>query len=305
MQRAQGLGAGAPVAAPTPWSTAGPDVGSERRVLVPDAALLLCRVLIPLVVVAAAAGLLVPDVYRDAPVWVAQARGQDLVTLVVAVPLLVAGLIGVERHSGRSTLLWIGAVGYLAYAYATYTFGAHFNRLFLVYVAIFGLALYTLVLGLLGVDAAGLADTFRRSTPTRLVGGSLIGMGVLTAVLWLAEDVPAVLSGRVPATVADAGLLTNPIHVLDLAVVLPGAVLTGALLLRRRPWGFVLGAYFLVKFATLGLAIISMSLFMLADGQPFDVPLSVVFSVWTAATVVLAWRFLSSISPPGLERNHP
>jgi hypothetical protein len=82
-------------------------------------------------------------------------------------------------------------------------------------------------------------------------------------------------------------------------------VLTGALLLRRRPWGFVLGAYFLVKFATLGLAIISMSLFMLAEGQPFDVPLSVVFSVWTAATVVLAWRFLSSISPPGLERNHP
>lgn len=127
-------------------------------------------------------------------------------------------------------------------------------------------------------------------------------MGVLTAVLWLAEEVPAVLSGRIPATVADAGLLTNPIHVLDLAIVLPGAVLTGTLLLRRRPWGFVLGAYFLVKFATLGLAIISMSLFMLAEGQPFEVPLSVVFSLWTAVTVVLAWRFLSSISLLGLDR---
>jgi hypothetical protein len=302
MQQTERVGVGAPVAAPASWRATGPNISSKRRVLVPDPALLLCRVLIPLVVVAAGAGLLAPGVYRDAPVWVAQARGQDLVTLVVALPLLVAGLIGVERGSGRSTLLWIGVVGYLAYAYATYAFGAHFNGLFLVYVGIFGLALYTLVLGLLGVDAAGLAGTFRRSTPTRLVGGSLIGMGALTAVLWLAEDVPAVLSSRVPATVADAGLLTNPIHVLDLAIVLPGAVLTGALLVRRRPWGFVLGAYFLVKFATLGLAIISMSLFMLAEGQPFDVPLSVVFTVWTAATVVLAWRFLSSISPPGLDR---
>jgi hypothetical protein len=48
------------------------------------------------------------------------------------------------------------------------------------------------------------------------------------------------------------GLLNNPIHVLDLGLVLPAAVLTGVLLARRRPWGFVLGAYFLVKFTTLG-----------------------------------------------------
>ena len=53
-----------------------------------------------------------------------------------------------------------------------------------------------------------------------------------------------------------------------LGLVLPAAVLTGVLLVRRRPWGFVLGAYFLVKFTTLGLAIMSMSVFMVADGQP-------------------------------------
>jgi len=50
----------------------------------------------------------------------------------------------------------------------------------------------------------------------------------------------------------EVGLLNNPIHVLDLGLVLPAAVLTGVLLARRRPWGFVLGAYFLVKFTTLG-----------------------------------------------------
>ena len=55
----------------------------------PAPTLLLSRVLLLLVVVAAGAGLGVPGVYRDAPVWVTQARGQDLVTLVVAVPLLV------------------------------------------------------------------------------------------------------------------------------------------------------------------------------------------------------------------------
>jgi hypothetical protein len=299
MQHAQAVGVSASSAALTSWSTAGPNTSSRRRVLVAAPALLLSGLLIPPVLVATGAGLLVPGVYRDAPVWAAQARGQDLVTLLVAVPLLVAGLIGAARGSVRSLLVWIGAVAYLAYAYATYAFGAHFNPLFLVYVASFGLALYALVLGLVGVDAGTLAATFPRSAPTRLVGTSLIAMGLLTAALWLAQDVSAIASGRVPASVTEAGLLTNPIHVLDLAIVLPGAVLTGALLLRRRPWGFILAASFLVKFATLGLATISMSLFMLAEHQPFDLSLSVVFSVWTIGAVFLAWRYLSSLSPPG------
>jgi hypothetical protein len=44
--------------------------------------------LAPFVALAAGIGLLVPGFYRDAPTWVSQARGQDLVTLLVGVPLL-------------------------------------------------------------------------------------------------------------------------------------------------------------------------------------------------------------------------
>ena len=55
---------------------------------------------------------------------------------------------------------------------------------------------------------------------------------------------------------------------LDLGLVLPACAVAGFLLVRRSAWGFVLGPYFLVNFAALGVAIISMTLFMLADGQP-------------------------------------
>ncbi len=50
-----------------------------------------------------------------------------------------------------------------------------------------------------------------------------------------------------------------------------------------------------MKFTTLGLAIMSMSVLMVADGQPLSVPLMVVFAVWTVASAVLAWLFLSSV----------
>src|SRR5438132_5708886 len=122
-----------------------------------------------LAAVAAATGLLAPSVYRDAPSWVAQARGQDLVTVVVVVPLMLATQVGARRGSTRAFLVWLGCVGYIAYSYAIYAFSAHFNSLFLVYVATFGIGTYTLVFGLAGIDAARVARTFGQRTPTRLV----------------------------------------------------------------------------------------------------------------------------------------
>ena len=282
---------------PAERSTDLPLVGTSEGVLSAVPAWL-SLALVPFVALAAGTGLLVPGFYRDAPTWVSQARGQDLVTLLVGVPLLVVGLIGARRGSVRCLLLWLGAVGYMAYAYATYAFATHFNPLFLVYVLNFGLAVYALVFGLIRLDVGRLRSAFSPHAPTRLVAAALVGMGLLTALLWLGQDVPALLAGRVPGDVTEAGLLTNPIHVLDLGLVLPAAVLTGVLLARRRPWGFVLGAYFLVKFTTLGLAIMSMSVFMVADGQPLSVPLVVVFAVWTVVSAVLAWWFLSSVRAP-------
>jgi hypothetical protein len=282
---------------PADRSTDLPVVGTRESVLSAVPACL-SLVLVPFVALAAGTGLLVPGFYRDAPTWVSQARGQDLVTLLVGVPLLVVGLIGARRGSARCLLVWLGAVGYMAYAYATYAFATHFNPLFLVYVLNFGLSVYALVFGLIRLDVGRLRSAFSPDAPRRLVAGALVGMGLLVALLWLGQDVPALLAGRVPGDVTDAGLLTNPIHVLDLGLVIPAAVLTGVLLARRRPWGFVLGAYFLVRFTTLGLAIMSMSVFMVADGQPLSVPLVVVFAVWTVWSAVLAWWFLSSVSAP-------
>src|ERR1700682_1848506 len=282
---------------PAARSTDPPVVGTSESALSP-VPVWLSLALVPFVVLAAGTGLLVPGFYRDAPTWVSQARGQDLVTLLVGIPLLVVGLIGARRGSVRCLLLWLGAVGYMAYAYATYAFATHFNQLFLVYVVIFGLSVYALVFGLNRLDVGRLRTAFNPHAPTRLVAASLVGMGLIIGLLWLSQDVLALFAGQVPSDVTDAGLLTDPIHVLDLGLVIPAAVLTGVLLARRRPWGFVLGAYFLVKFTTLGLSIMSLGVFMVADGQPLSVPLVVVFAVWTVVSAVLAWRFLSSVRAP-------
>ncbi|HKJ93303.1 MAG TPA: hypothetical protein VJ957_09045, partial [Longimicrobiales bacterium] len=101
---------------------------------------------------ASLAGLLVPGLYRDPAVLRPQLYGQDVVTLFVGLPLLLAGMAGLARSSLRRRVLWLGALGYLIYTYATYAFGAVWNPLFLAYAALLGLSTYTFVLGLLATS---------------------------------------------------------------------------------------------------------------------------------------------------------
>src|ERR1700730_3302705 len=136
---------------PAARSTDPPVVGTSQSALSAVPAWL-SLALVPFAALAAGTGLLAPGFYREAPTWASQARGQDLVTLVVGVPLLVVGLIGARRGSVRCLLLWLGAVGYIAYAYVPYAFATHFNPLFLVYVLNLGLAAYALLFGLIRLD---------------------------------------------------------------------------------------------------------------------------------------------------------
>jgi hypothetical protein len=74
-----------------------------------------------LAALAAAAGLVVTGIYRDAPFWAQQARGTDLATLLVAVPVLAVGLWAAERGSAAGRLGVLAGLPYLAYNYATFS----------------------------------------------------------------------------------------------------------------------------------------------------------------------------------------
>ena len=122
-----------------------------------------------LVAIAAGVGFFIEDLYRDAPVNAAQAVGQDLITLVVALPVLIVSAVLALHGSMRAHLVWLGALGYLVYTYLSYALAIEFNSLFLVYVALVGLSLYILIGGLATTDFAEIKARFSRETPLKAV----------------------------------------------------------------------------------------------------------------------------------------
>jgi len=246
--------------------------------------------------IATTVGLFVPGFYRDAPVLLPQVYGQDLLTLAVAVPALAASLFFAVRGSLRAYVAWLGVTGYLLYTYASYAFMTAFNELYLVYVALLWLTLFAFVGGMARLDPAALKRRVGESPVRPYVAFQLLLVGLISA-LWLSAILPAILAGTVPPSVAEAGLPTSVIYSLDLGIVVPAFALSAYWLRNRRPWGYAFTAVLLVKIATLGGAVLAMTLFMIRDGQSVPLPQIVIFGALTLVGAVLTGRFLYAVDP--------
>lgn len=200
-----------------------------------------------LMLVQAGAGLAWPGLYRDNLFVATASRGNDLVTLVVALPLLLLALVLARRGSARAHLVWLGMLDYALYNYAFYLFGTAFNRLFLLYVALFALSLYTLLIALANVDVAAIRPAFPESLPNRWISGYMLFVALGLSSVYLAQSVGFIVTGDLPPIVVLSGHPTNIVFALDLSLVVPVLALGAWLLWRRHPWGYVLAIIANVK----------------------------------------------------------
>lgn len=234
----------------------------------PDTAFALSAVVAALAAAAAAAGLAVDGLYRDNAFVSAGWRGNDWVTLVVAVPALAGAARLARRGNPRAQLVWLGALDAVLYNFAFYLFGSALNRLFAVYAAIVALALASLLAALVAVDPAALAARVRWGRATRAAAGFALFVAAGLGVAELAQVLGFALNGGLPVVVERTGHPTHVVAALDLTLVVPYLALGGVLLWRRRSWGVVVAAVLLVKGAIYMLALVATTLSIMAAGFP-------------------------------------
>lgn len=185
-----------------------------------------------------------------------QARAQDLVNAVIVAPVIVACAVLALRGSERAFVIWLGAVAFTVYNYVIYTVAIPFGPLFLLWVVVLGLSVFALIGGVTAVDAGQAAVMFPNRRAITVSAIVLLAVPVLFAVVWLSEDLPALLNDYTPQSVYDLRVPTNPVHVLDYAFFLPAGVLLGVMQLRRRAFAYPVGTGFLVFLLLTGLPIV-------------------------------------------------
>jgi hypothetical protein len=247
---------------------------------------------LPLAVLLAAGalgGILLPAVYaREHPHWAAQGLGQDWVDLVFAAPLLALSAVFTLRGSRPFTLLLAGALSYSLYSLVLYAFFMHFGPLFLVYTWALGLAFFALVGLVCSLRAQDVAAWFAAEAPVKPAGTVAVLLGAAYYVVWLSEVLPALASGAAPMSAVEIGFATNPVHVLDLGVVLPAFVVGGVALLRRRPLGYWLAPTMLGFGVVMDVALLGMGVSIEARGTGAAPPFAVLVVMLLLAAGALA-----------------
>lgn len=236
--------------------------------------------------------------YRyDTPLAALSFKGSDVITLVLAIPLLILSTMLYRRGSLKGGVLLSGALAYFLYNYGGMAFGTAYNNLFLVYVVLFSASLFAVVVLLTSFDLQSLPSHFAASLPRRGIGGFLIGSGMILTLIWLVLSiVPALLQGQAPPEVKS--YTTFMTGVVDLAIVAPALMVAGALLLRRAPSGYLLAATLLVFTVILGPNLIVGGMLQLLTGVisigqalGFSVPFAILTLIAIWFTIVLFRNF--------------
>ena len=230
--------------------------------------------------------------YYDTVSMAAQQQGNDLVTLLVGLPLLVISTWLAFRGSLRGRLLLTGTLGFFLYTYMSMSMLTSYNALFLVYVTLFTLSLTAFVLNMLSFDLSELEHHFSERLPRRWIAALLFFVGGFLLLAWLGRIVQPWLQGQTPAL---ENATTLVIQAMDLGLVTPLAILSGILLLRRSPWGYLLASVTLLKAVTMGLAVSTMSVNMALRGVPENLGIMVPFLIITVLNLLMGGLLLKNV----------
>lgn len=230
--------------------------------------------------------------FYDTVSTAAQMQGNDLITLVVGLPLLAVSAWLASRGSLRGKLLLTGTLGFFLYTYMSMSMLTAYNPFFLIYVALFAMSLYAFILSMMAIDVQSLPEHFSPRLPRGWIAGVLFAVGGFLTLAWLGRIGSPLMQGMDPAL---ENTTTLVIQAMDLALIAPLAILAGILLLRKSAWGYLLASVAVLKGLTMALAVSTMGINMALKGVPDSIAILIPFLVLTLLNLVMVVLLLKNI----------
>jgi len=187
----------------------------------------------------------------------------DVVNLLIGAPILLGSMWLARRGQLIGLLFWPGALFYVLYNYIAYVFGMPFNVVFLLYLTLVTLSVYTIIGLVASIDGTAVQQRLAGVVPERAAGGVLAGLGILFSLRVIGAIVGALVNQTSVATTELSVLVSD-------FVTSPAWVIGGVLLWRREALGYVTGMGLLFQSSMLFIGLISFMLLQpLLTAAPF------------------------------------
>ncbi len=227
------------------------------------------------------------NLYNDG-VWAnTQWLGQDMVTLLLAMPLLLISFNkGVKSGRIRWKMVYTGILFYYVYTYSFFMFAANLSVFYLFHLPIFGLSLAGFMIAGIGLFNTSQDFSFQNRGLKLTIIFYLIIIAAMVSFLWL-SDIFAHLTDPAHQSGTPDGQAPLIIYSLDLGIVIPFMVASAIMIYRNSRWGYLLCGIILTKTSTLGFALMAMSASMYLNKHSTDpVLIALWFTIGLIGTVL-------------------
>lgn len=231
--------------------------------------------------------------HNDSVSVAAQGIAQDIVTLFLGIPLLIISLFLSRKDLLRGKLLLAGTLGYFLYTYISYTFLTMYNSFFLVYVMLMSASFFAFILTMMSFDLSELSLQMSDKLPVNFIGSFIIFCAAAVGLLWIGKLVPPLVNGTVPAELEY--YTTMVIQGMDLGFIVPASFLSGILLMKRKPMGYLLSSVIIIKMTTMLTAITAMIISQAMAGVKMGIGEIAMFPVFNAAVIYCLVLVLKSV----------
>lgn len=201
---------------------------------------------------------------RDSISMASQAIAQDLVTLILGIPLLMISLVMFWKKQIKGIFLMVGTGGYFLYTYASYGFFIVFNQMYFAYVLLIILSFYLFILCIIEMNRIYIKEQFTDKFPKKGLSIFLFLTGVILLAMWMGRIVPALLAGIAPAGLEHYSTLG--IQTLDLGFVVPACFVGWNQLRKGTQAGYLISIVLLIKGVTMTAAVSDMTILMSYNG---------------------------------------
>ena len=244
----------------------------------------LSRIVIMLMTAASLAGLIFPQVLYATPELQQSYLTNDVVNLIVGLPVLMGAIMFARRGSLLGLLLWPGALLYVIYNYLAYTFGNPLGWLTFISAALVLISTLAII-NLIGcIEANVVRERLVDFAPRIFAGGVMIVFGVFF-ILRIAGILVSALMESQPLPYTEIGVAVADVILSSLMLI------AGVLLLQQKSWGFVFGLGLLFAASTL---FIGLLIYFILQPFVLDVPFA-----WVDFLVVLLMSLICFV-PFGL-----
>jgi len=239
---------------------------------------LLSIIVLILSVITSGGGLLTESLYKDHEAIKSMWFVNDIVTLFLAVPSLAAAMRFARGGSLKARLIWAAVLWYMIYNYVFYVYGAVFNAFFLFYVALIILPSYAVILILAKIDPNEVRKNFHKKTPNKGIGAFLLFFGAALGIPWIAIALSFIFNGQ------DAGDSNRIVIATDWIFLISIVLVSGVLLWRNHPWGYILTMLIMIKTQFYPIVLILGGIFTYMKTGTWDVFIPLYTVLWAVCT---------------------